>query len=93
MNLFGFSEDDFSDEDTTFGVWPCNWQAVQLFIGVSTQWRVGMSGATGLDYSAVAAVMACSNIKRKKRKSLLEKIRLMELEVLAMWAGENEQRN
>ncbi|HEZ1442680.1 TPA: DUF1799 domain-containing protein [Neisseria meningitidis] len=90
MNVFGFSADDFSEEETTFGVWPCNWQAVQLFIGVSTQWRIGMSGATGLDYSAVAAVMECGNIKSKKRKALLEKVRLMELEVLSMWAGEHE---
>ncbi|BEQ17879.1 hypothetical protein NmNIID838_05300 [Neisseria meningitidis] len=49
-----------------------------------------MSGATGLDYSAVAAVMECGNIKSKKRKALLEKVRLMELEVLSMWAGEHE---
>lgn len=34
-------------------VWPENWPAWSLFCQVSTQWRVGMGGATGLDYSAV----------------------------------------
>lgn len=38
-------------------LWPCNvlawahWQAVQ------TQWRVGMGGATGLDYAGVRAYL------------------------------------
>ena len=88
--MFGFSEDDFSEEEKTFGVWPCNWQAVQLFIALATQWRVGMSGATGLDYGAVVAVMDCHGIKPKKRKSMLRKIRAMEIEVLTMWAQEHE---
>ena len=34
-------------------VWPENWQAWVLFCQVSTQWRVGMGGATGLDYGAI----------------------------------------
>jgi hypothetical protein len=34
--------------------------------------------------------MECGNIKPKKRKTLLEKVRMMELEVLSMWAGEHE---
>lgn len=34
-------------------MWPENWQAWSLFCQVSTQWRVGMGGATGLDYGAV----------------------------------------
>ncbi len=38
-----------------------NWDAVQMFMACATQWRmaVGMGGATptGLDYSAVQAVI------------------------------------
>nr|DAX47512.1 MAG TPA: protein of unknown function DUF1799 [Caudoviricetes sp.] len=49
-----------------------------------------MSGATGLDYGAVAAVMDCHGIKPRKRKSMLRKIRAMEIEVLTMWAQEHE---
>lgn len=34
-------------------VWPDNHAAFILFNNLSTQWRVGFSGPTGLDYSAV----------------------------------------
>lgn len=34
-------------------VWPDNLQAVNVFVCMSTQWRVGMNGATGLDYGPV----------------------------------------
>ena len=38
-------------------IWPENASAVQAFSAVSTQWRTGMSGATGLDYPAVFATI------------------------------------
>ena len=34
-------------------VWPDNHAAFNLFNTIGTQWRVGMGGATGLDYAAV----------------------------------------
>ena len=45
--------------ETAIGIWPENWDAMRLFLGMETQWRrAGMSGvATGLDY-AVAPVVA-----------------------------------
>lgn len=40
--------------DDVFEVWPPNWDAVQLFLKVDTQWRFGaMGGLTGLDYPAI----------------------------------------
>ena len=51
-----------------------------------------MAGATGLDYSALAALMDMQEIKHKKRASLLRKIQLMESEVLAMWAAERDKK-
>ena len=79
MSLADFTE-------APLDVWPCNWEAVQLFIAVSTQWRMGFAGAYGLDYSAVAAVMDMHGVKQRRRKKLLWQIRWMEREVLAMWA-------
>lgn len=38
-------------------VWPEHVDACLLFCSVSTQWRVGMGGATGLDYPAVFATL------------------------------------
>lgn len=34
-------------------MWPENWPIVQLFFSMSTQWRIGMSGETGLIYEAL----------------------------------------
>lgn len=45
-----------------------------------------MGGATGLDYSAVAAVMDIQGVKPKKRAKMFEHIRIMEAAVLEMWA-------
>jgi len=37
-------------------VWPEFVDAVKVFFSMQTQWRIGLSGATGLDYSALDAV-------------------------------------
>ncbi|MEL6920964.1 MAG: DUF1799 domain-containing protein [Pseudomonadota bacterium] len=40
-----------------FGVWPDNWKAMQAFLALDTQWRVGAGGGfLGLDYGAAAAL-------------------------------------
>jgi len=43
-----------SQEQDEFEVWPENWDTVQLFLLVQTQWRTGsMGGVIGLDYTAI----------------------------------------
>ena len=69
-------------------LWPENRPAWDLWLCLQTQWRVGMAGATGLDYSAVAAVMHMQGTPRKKRPELLALLRVMEAEVLEVWARE-----
>lgn len=34
-------------------IWPDNLRAFELFSSMRTQWRVGMGGPTGLDYSVL----------------------------------------
>ena len=34
-------------------IWPDNVAAFQIFSFLGTQWRVGMGGATGLDYNVM----------------------------------------
>lgn len=51
--------------DDVFEIWDTNWDALQLFLLVGTQWRIlavaGMGGGSvirlGLDYSGVDVVM------------------------------------
>ena len=38
-------------------LWPEHQTALQIFGALQTQWRVGMAGATGLDYAALPTVM------------------------------------
>ena len=58
-------------------VYPENWPALQLFSSLGTQWRTGMSGATGLDYTAVIAVLQFSTAKGQQQERF-EEIQIME---------------
>ena len=63
-----------------FEVLPENWETVQVFCAVSTQWRVGTGGVVGLDYNALFQVMALYDIS--DRKSVFDGIRVMEATML-----------
>jgi hypothetical protein len=45
---------------------------------MATQWRAGMSGATGLDYNALPVVLRLMSVPKKEHPSLFEDIRTME---------------
>ncbi|WP_433586921.1 DUF1799 domain-containing protein [Providencia alcalifaciens] len=49
---------------------------------MSTQWRVGMNGATGLDYSVIPNVLELLNIKNKA--TIFDDLRVMELKALEL---------
>jgi hypothetical protein len=53
-------------------------QAVSLFRRVDTQWRIGMGGATGLDYVVLFRLMDQLSLERERWDELLEEIRIME---------------
>lgn len=63
-------------------VWPENWPAVELFIRVGTQWRVGMGGASGLDYSVVWKMIERMGLDKDDEDALFEDVRVLELESL-----------
>lgn len=70
-------------------VFPENWMPMQVFFGMQTQWRVGMNGATGLDYAALPVVENRLGVKKKDRAEVFEALQVLEGEMLAAWA---EQR-
>lgn len=51
---------------------------VALFIDLMTQWRMGMAGPVGLDYTAIPAVMDLRDIPREERSELFDDLRVME---------------
>ncbi|MEQ1976650.1 DUF1799 domain-containing protein [Xenorhabdus sp. SGI240] len=72
---FGFLPDECDIE-----VWPDIWDSYLTFSAMRTQWRVGMNGATGLDYSPLNQVMGYLNIK--DRATVFNNIRVMEVKAL-----------
>ncbi len=74
---FGFPP-DIDDVE----VWPDVWDSYQVLSAMGTQWRIGMNGATGLDYSALKPVMDLLNIE--DRATVFSDVRTMELKALAL---------
>lgn len=71
-------------------IWDINWSTFELFYNLNTQWRVGMGGATGLDYSVIPAVAKMLGIKKKKLNEMFPDLRVMENEALVTM-GENQK--
>ncbi|MAK50543.1 MAG: hypothetical protein CMG85_15015 [Marinobacter sp.] len=51
-----------------------------MFLRCQTQWRVGMSGIIGLDYTSVLKMIKLYNIK--DHTAMLESLQIMEASVL-----------
>ena len=81
MDAFGFKASDY--ESDAIEVWPENWDVVQIFTMLGTQWRQGMGGVTGLDYTAVKSVFEMFGVKKKKWAKYLIDIGMMESAALS----------
>ncbi|MNC20056.1 hypothetical protein D3C75_679990 [compost metagenome] len=86
--LFGLKLSEIPAE--VIEVWDCNWPAFSVFHSMSTQWRVGMGGATGLDYTALPVVAKMIGYKNKDVQDMFPDIQVMENEAL-ITMGENKQ--
>ncbi|MTI92151.1 MAG: hypothetical protein FH750_12365 [Pseudomonas stutzeri] len=84
MARFGLRPEDFPEE--RFGIWPENWQVFDIFLSMQTQWRTGMNGPTGLDYSALESLFRMNRVKRKQQRDHLEAIQIMERAALKAMA-------
>jgi hypothetical protein len=67
-------------------LWPENLQAWNLFFACQTQWRIGMGGREGLDYSGVQRVIDQQRQWRIHRRRLFADVRRMEGACLDEWA-------
>ena len=76
----------------TLYLWPCNVPAWDAWSAVQTQWRTGMSGATGLDYAGVRAWLALAGPESPdERRSIFAGIRACEAATLAVWAKQRAE--
>lgn len=59
-------------------LWPEHCLALEVMRLMRTQWRVGFSGETGLDYAALPIVLRIAGVKRADQAQLLDDLRVME---------------
>jgi hypothetical protein len=78
--LFGLSLEEIPVEDVF--IWDINLPAFNVFCSLMTQWRVGVNGATGLDYNVIPAVGKMMGYKQKQINEMFADIQLMENEAL-----------
>lgn len=86
--MYGLTPDDL--DEAAVEVWPENLPAVNAFIALCTQWRVGGAGATGLDYSVIPDVFRFTNIPESEWTDAFDGVRTMEAEALKIMG---EKRN
>lgn len=91
LAAFGLVAEGLPDPETV-DVWPENRAPMEVFAGMQTQWRIGMKGATGLDYAAMPAVMTMVGVKRKRRADVMGAVQVMERETLRLWAERREKQ-
>ena len=64
-----------------FEVWEENWDIVEMFLRMQTQWQVGMAGPVGLNYAALEWL--CKLYPVKDPAFLFEGVQLMEVTALS----------
>lgn len=93
LAAIGMSPDDFDAQEEKTEVWPEHADAWLFFCNFcATQWRVGMSGYTGLDYTAILACLGCEEADAARRKDLFDQVRLIERGALEAMAEQREER-
>lgn len=70
-------------------MWPDTVPAVNTFIAMETQWRVGFAGAIGLDYAALPAVLDLMEVVPADRHDLFADLRVMEGHALDLMRKKN----
>lgn len=87
LEAFGLTRDDIAQVEME--VWSENWLPFLIFKDLVRQWRVGMGGPTGLDYSALPFVFDLHEVKKKKRREVFAALRVMEDEALSVMADKD----
>jgi hypothetical protein len=66
-----------------FEVWECNWETVNMFLYMQTQWEVSMSGYVGLKYEVLLMAGGLFDLYNiEDRTEVLEGLQIMETAAL-----------
>lgn len=90
LSFFGLTKEDMPDEIVE--VFPDNWKAFLTFDAMSTQWRCGAIGATGLDYNCLPLVAQSVGVKKKELPDILGDIRVLESEALKVMIEQRDKK-
>nr|WP_139833002.1 MULTISPECIES: DUF1799 domain-containing protein [unclassified Pseudomonas] len=90
MAAFGLSLNDIPEVNCE--VWPDVWPAFRVFEAMRTQWRIGMRGATGLDYTSIRHVASFLGISRAQTADIFPDIRVMEIEALRVMEEQGDSQ-
>lgn len=77
LGFFGLTVEDYEAENTAW-VWPCNVPAVNVFVALGTQWRMGSGGPYGLDYSVLYHKLDRMQLSQEAREAIEDDIRTLE---------------
>ena len=77
---------------TSVGIWAENVRAYNLFQALHTQWRVGMGGATGLDFLVAYRRMDRMGLTPDEYDQLDEDLQIMEAAALQVMHEQAEER-
>ncbi|MCV4285099.1 DUF1799 domain-containing protein [Pseudomonas capsici] len=88
LSALGLTSADIFDDEVE--VWPDAWPAFRLFEALSTQWRLGQGGPSGLDYSVIPFTASMLGINRRDLTDIFPDLRVMEVEALAVMAESME---
>lgn len=80
LAAFGLTAEDVAADPVD--IWPDNLAAYQIFSFMGTQWRIGMGGATGLDYSVMYRKMDRLGLSPDDYDDLEADLRIMEVAAL-----------
>ena len=73
-------------------MWPDNVTTWQAWLGLQTQWRVGMSGATGLCYAGCRAYLDELGHTGPDRRNIWQGIQAAERATLDVWAEQAQAK-
>jgi len=76
----GFEPEDYASDPVD--IWPDTYWAYEAMNAMATQWRMGMNGPTGLDYSAIPMVLRMIGAPRSEWQQLYSDLRVMEAAAL-----------
>ena len=75
--------DDDEIDGPPVQVWPCNVESVGVLYAMRTQWRVGMGGSVGLDYTVLPFIWEHTQVPQERRAAVFADLQVMESAALA----------